>query len=484
MEQGTKQTVAIVGGGITGLTAAYYLQKAAREQDLPLEIILIEGSPRLGGKIQTVLKDGFVIERGPDSFLERKVSAARLAKEVGMDHLLVNNSTGKSYVLVREKLFPMPKGSVMGIPTKIRPFVTSGLFSPAGKARAAADFILPKSGVEGDQSLGQFFRRRLGDEVVENLIEPLLSGIYAGDIDRLSLMSTFPQFHQVEQEYRSLILGMNKTTPGPKMPKAASPGKSKGIFLTFKTGLQSFVDCMEEKLTDVQVMKGTKVGKITKNDTSYSLLLNNGEKITADSVVMAASHQTAAYLFDGYSFIKSFNDMRSTSVATVALAFDASAVKQDIDGTGFVVSRNSDYTITACTWTHKKWPHTTPEGKVLLRCYVGRAGDEAVVDLSDDEIIHIVLEDLNKTMDIDENPEFAIVSRWKNAMPQYTVGHKDRLREIQDHMDQELKGIFLAGSSYHGLGLPDCIDQGEEAVVQVLDYLKNKKLTGKEAIRI
>ncbi|WP_421384089.1 protoporphyrinogen oxidase [Bacillus salacetis] len=463
-----KQKVVIIGGGITGLTSAYYLQKEAEKTGRPLDIKLIEASHRLGGKIQTVKRDGFVIERGPDSFLERKKSAARLAKEAGIDNELVNNSTGKSYVLVNEELHPMPGGSVMGIPTQMAPFVTTGLFSMQGKARAAADFVLPKSNVKGDQSLGQFFRRRLGDEVVENLIEPLLSGIYAGDIDQLSLMSTFPQFYQVEQKHRSLILGMKKTTPAPQNKS----GKKKGIFLTLTRGLQSLVDAIEEKLDADSILKGVRVEQIEREETDrFSLLLNNGERLEADSVVVTTPHPTIPSMFPQYNFFDHLKTTPATSVATVAMAFPKEAIKKDIEGTGFVVSRNSDYTITACTWTHKKWPHSTPEGKVLLRCYVGRAGDEAVVDLSDSQIEKIVLQDLNKIMDITMEPEFTIVSRWKEAMPQYTVGHKDRLENMQANVKKELPGLFIAGSSFEGLGLPDCIDQGEKAVQDVLDYL-------------
>ncbi|WP_113928215.1 protoporphyrinogen oxidase [Bacillus sp. P14.5] len=463
-----KQKVVIIGGGITGLTSAYYLQKEAEKTGRPLEIKLIEASHRLGGKIQTVTRDGFIIERGPDSFLERKTSAAKLSKEVGIDHDLVNNSTGKAYVLVNGELHPMPGGSVMGIPTQMAPFVTTGLFSMQGKARAAADFVLPKSNVKGDQSLGQFFRRRLGDEVVENLIEPLLSGIYAGDIDKLSLMSTFPQFHQVEQKHRSLILGMKKTTPAPQ----SKNGKKKGIFLTLTKGLQSLVDAIEERLVPDSVLKGVRVEKIEKQGNNrYSLVLNNGENLDADSVILTTPHTTIPAMFPQYSFFDHLKSTPATSVATVAMAFPEEAIQKDIDGTGFVVSRNSDYTITACTWTHKKWPHTTPAGKVLIRCYVGRAGDEAVVDLSDSQIEKIVLQDLNKIMNITMDPEFTIVSRWKDAMPQYTVGHNERLEAMQSKVRNELPGLFIAGSSFEGLGLPDCIDQGEKAVQNVLTYL-------------
>lgn len=467
-----KYKIAIIGGGITGLSAAYYLQKIANENNLPIDVKLIEATHRLGGKMQTVVRDGYTIERGPDSFLARKTSVIKLAKEVGMDDQLVHNSTGKSYVLSNERLYSMPGGSIMGIPTELGPFVTTGLFSVSGKLRAAADLILPKSEDGKDQSLGQFFRRRLGDEVVENLIEPLLSGIYAGDIDQLSLMSTYPQFYQVEQQYRSLILGMKKTASPPQPKKQEPNGKSKGAFLTFKTGLQSFAEAIEAKLDPDSILKGHRVSKIYKTGNQYDIYLNNGETLIFDSIIMATPHKITQLIFKQYAFFDPFKNVPSTSVATVALAFPKEAIKKDINGTGFVVSRNSDYTITACTWTHKKWEHSTPEGKVLLRCYVGRAGDEAIVDLSDDQIIKIVLDDLNKTMDITMEPEFAVITRWNNAMPQYIVGHKQRLETIRKHVAEELPGVFLAGASYEGIGVPDCIDQGEAAVRHVLKYLK------------
>ncbi|MDQ0153778.1 protoporphyrinogen oxidase [Robertmurraya andreesenii] len=467
----TSKRVVILGGGITGLTTAFYLQKEAREKKLPIEVILIEATHRLGGKIQTVVRDGFVIERGPDSFIARKQSASRLAKEVGIGDQLVSNTAGKSYVLAKGRLHPMPGGSIMGIPTQIGPFITTGLFSLAGKMRAGADFVLPRSNAARDQSLGHFFRRRLGDEVVENLIEPLLSGIYAGDIDQMSLMSTFPQFYEVEQKYRSLVIGMKKGTPAPKKSPAAK-GSKKGMFLTPKGGLQSFVDAIEDKLDPHSIRKGQRVEYVRKTENGYNIRLNSGETLQADTVVSTVSHQVLPAIFPDYEFFEIFEDVPSTSVANVALAFPREAIAKDIDGTGFVVSRNSDYTITACTWGHKKWPHSCPEDKVLLRCFVGRAGDETVVDLSDDEIIKIVLEDMNKTMNITMEPEFAVISRWKNAMPQYTVGHKERLAQVLDHVNQELPGVFIAGSSFEGLGIPDCIDQGEAAVQKVLNYLK------------
>ncbi|HDR7708478.1 TPA: protoporphyrinogen oxidase [Bacillus cereus] len=462
-----RKKVVIVGGGITGLTAMYNLQKNIHEKNLPIDTLLIEASGKLGGKIQTVRKDGFTIERGPDSFLARKESAARLVKELGLGDELVNNQAGQSFILVNNRLHKMPNGSMMGIPTQITPFLFSGLFSPIGKLRAGFDLLMPRSKPVSDQSLGQFFRHRLGNEVVENLIEPLLSGIYAGDIDEMSLMSTFPQMYQIEQKHRSILLGMR--TLAPKEEKAEP---KKGMFQTVKTGLESIVKSLEAKMHEGTIIKGTRIEKVAKQGDGYTITLSNGKEIEADAIVVATSHKVLPSMFAQYKQFRFFRNIPSTSVANVALAFQKSAIQRDINGTGFVVSRNSDYTITACTWTHKKWPHTTPEGKTLLRCYVGRAGDEAVVEQTEEELVQLVLEDLRKTMDITEDPEFTIVSRWKEAMPQYTVGHNERMKKLTTFMEKELPGIYLAGSSYAGAGLPDCMNQGEEAAKRVLSHLE------------
>lgn len=458
--------IAIAGGGITGLSAAYYLQKEINAKGLPYEVRLFEANSRLGGKISTVKQNGFTIERGPDSFLSRKRPAVKLTEELGMREELVRNGTGQSYILVNNKLHKMPKGAYMGIPVQVRPFLFSRIFSPAGKLRAGMDFVLPK-GKKGDQTLGGFFRHRFGNELVENLIEPLLSGIYAGKIDDMSLMATFPDFYQLEREHRSLIKGLRKTTP----KKKKSAGKKSGVFFSFKDGLESMVDRLSEVLGDDVVSLNTAIDHIEKKEHGYHLLLSDGEVYKADAVVMATPHYTVPKMFSHYDMFEVFNDVPATSVANVALAFDESAIKKDIDGTGFVVSRNSDFRITACTWTHKKWPHASPEGKVLLRCYVGRPDDQSVVDMSDEEITKVVLRDLKKTMKITQEPEFSVITRWKNAMPQYTVGHKERIAEVRTAMDRKLPGVYLAGSSYEGVGVPDCIGQGEKAVEDVLAYL-------------
>lgn len=464
--------IIIAGGGITGLTTAYYLQKAVQLKNLPYEIKLVEASERLGGKVQTVRHDGFLIERGPDSFLERKKPVMRLVDALGMNDQLVRNATGQSYILVDGKLRKMPKGAHMGVPTQIRPFLLSGMFSAKGKLRATMDLVMPK-GKTGDQSLGAFFRRRFGDELVENCIEPLLSGIYAGDIDQMSLLATFPNFYSLEQEHRSLIKGLQETSAKDKNKTKTKDAKKKGIFLTLERGLESMVEELENQLTHVDIALHTSVDHVERKEEGYHVLLSDGTVYKADAIVMATPHYTLPKIFSQYDYFRVLNEVPATSVATVAMAFDAADIKKDMDGTGFVVSRNSDYRITACTWTHKKWPNAAPKGKALVRCYVGRPNDQTAVELSDKEMVDIVLKDLNKTMKIKKKPEFFVISRWKNAMPQYTVGHLDRVNHIRNESAMHLPGIFFAGSSFEGIGLPDCIGQGEQAVEDVLNYFRD-----------
>lgn len=461
-----RKKVVIIGGGITGLSAAFYMQKEAREKGLLLDVLLVEASNRLGGKIQTVRRDGFVIERGPDSFLIRKKSMGILAEDVGVAGDLVKNATGQAYIYINGELHPIPGGSVMGIPTELGPFLKTGLFSMTGKLRAAGDFVLPRTPVEGDQSLGQFFRRRLGGEVVENLIEPLLSGVYAGDIDNMSLQSTYPQFSEVEKKHRSLILGMKKTAP------KSNPNKKKeGAFHTFLNGLETLVEAIEDKLDPNTVLKGVRLESITRLGEKNLLELNNGQKIEADAVIMTTGHAVTSSVFAPHGLLQDLGEIPTTSVATVALAFPEESIVQDKEGTGFLVSRSSDYSITACTWTHRKWPTTTPKGKVLIRAFVGRIGDEAIVDLPDAEIERIVLADLGDLIEIKSKPDFSVITRWKEDRPQYRVGHKQRIERAREELKEKFPQVKLAGASYEGVGLPDCVDQGKAAVKEVLEEL-------------
>lgn len=464
----TPKKIVIVGGGITGLSAAFYLQKELEAKGIPHKLTLIEASDRLGGKIKTVHKEGYTIERGADSFLGRKLPAMRLAESLGLSDQLVRNSTGQAYIHIHNQLHKMPQGAYMGVPTQLAALLFSDLYSIKGKLRAGLDFVLPKGKAVSDQSLGGFLRRRLGDELVENVIEPLLSGIYSGDVDKMSMMATFPAFYEVEQEHRSLIKGLRKTLP----KQNRSTGKKPGQFYAYKGGFESIVEALKNALGEEQIVLNQAVEQIEKTTTGYEVLLQDGEVYEADAVIMTTPHRTFPHLFKPYPLFEPLTEIPVSSAANIAFAFDEAAIEDQIDGTGFVVSRNSDFRITACTWVHKKWPHTTPKGKILLRAFIGKPNDQEVVDLPDEELTAIVMNDLQRIMKIVGEPEFTVITRWKEKMPQYTVGHKERIDRVRGQMEKELPGIFLAGSSFGGVGVPDCIGQSEQVVAEVLNYFK------------
>lgn len=463
-----RKHVIILGGGITGLAAAFYVQKHAKETGQPLTFTLLEGSDRLGGKIDTITEDGFVLERGPDSYLARKTVMTDLVKDVGLGDELVSNETGQAYILHNMRLHPIPEGAVMGIPTKIMPFAFTPLFSVAGKARAGFDLFLPKrTDTQSDVSVGHFFRRRLGDQVVDRLIEPLLSGIYAGRIDRLSLQSTFPQFAETEKKYRSLILGMKKSQP--KLEKTPVTKKKKGAFLTLKSGLSSFIEALSKALPEDSIKTGIKVKDVeSMDDGTYSVIMEDGSTLKGDHVIVTTPYAVTKRLFDESLFPAGFHDTKPTSVATVAMSFNEDEVNFSLDGTGFVIAKSEKTSITACTWTSRKWPHTTPKGKVVLRCYVGRAEDQDIVHEPDEVILKKVLDDLKKIMGVDAQPEFYHVSRMIDSMPQYEVGHIEYVKKLRDSFAENLPGVALAGAPYDGVGLPDCVNSAKKAVESLL----------------
>ncbi len=461
--------VVVVGAGITGLSAAYYLQKHAIEQGLAIEITLIDAAHRFGGKIQTLQKDGFVIERGPDSFVSRKNSIQQLAKELGIEDQLIQSAPGKTHVAVGNRLYPIPNGSVMGVPTNFGSFLTSGISSWFGKARALGDFFLPASTVVEDQPLGKFLRRRFGNELVENLIEPLFSGVFAGDIDRLSLKATFPELLEADKQKGGLIRGLKKNKV---VDSRAFDTEREGLFQTFTGGLETLIQSLEKELDNCIILKGVKVEKFEQQQEQVKLYLTNDSSIIADGVIFALPHGKLMPIFEPHGLLKGLKDIPSTSVATVSLVFPETAVIDDLDCTGFVVARNSDFTITACSAAHLKWPSLTPPRKKIYRAFIGQVGDEAVVELSDSEIVKAVLEDLQKLLDIRESPEFTVVSRMKEAMPQYLVGHGERIALAKKEVQTALPMLQIAGGSFEGFGLPACVNQGKAAASQLIERFK------------
>ena len=464
-----KLRVAVIGGGITGLTAAFYLQQQAKNQKVPLEIVLIEASHRLGGKIQTLRKDNFIIERGPDSFLDQEQIIEDLAKKLGMEDQLISNVPDKTYVAVNKQLSPIPESSILGIPTKMIPFAKSDIISWSGKVRATCDLLLPPSNVK-DQSLGRFLRKRFGEEVVENLIEPVVSGAYSGDIDQLSLHETLPNLAEACLKHRSVIRGIRKGN------SHLNEGTIKSTFKTFEHGLESLIFALEKSLEMAILYKGVRVKKISKMRDKILLLLNNQNSIPVDGVIVATPHQAASKLFEHEELLNDLLEIPANTIATVSMTFSRNAIKKKFDGNGFVVSRNSDYSITACSLIHKKWPHAVPKEYAVLKSYIGRAGDESIVELSDNEIEKVVLQDLQSTLKINEKPMTTIVSRFKEAMPQYTIGHRKRVDQAKKALHEAYPTVRLAGNSYEGISLTDCIVSGKKAAKEVLASIFQTKL--------
>lgn len=463
------KNVAIIGAGITGLTSAYYMKK----QNPHLNVTIYEATNRPGGKIQTYRKDGYTIELGPESYLGRKTIMTDIANEIGLGNDLITNTTGQSYIYAKNKLYPIPGGSIMGIPTDIKPFIKTKLISPLGKLRAGLDLFKKPIEIEDDISVGDFFRQRLGDEVLENLIEPLMGGIYGTNIDDLSLMSTFPNFKEKEEAFGSLIKGMKDEKEQRIKQRQLYPGAPKGQFKQFKHGLSSFIEALEEAVKNqgVDIQYNTKVEDIIVSQRDYQVVVD-GKNEVYDGVLVTTPQQVFMQWFNHDPAFDYFNTMDSTTVTTVVLAFDEKDIENTYDGTGFVIARTSNTDITACTWTSKKWPFTTPEGKVLIRAYVGKPGDTVVDDHTDEEIVSIVRRDLKQMMTFKGDPEFTIVNRLPKSMPQYHVGHIKQIRKIQEHIKRTYPRLKITGAPFEAVGLPDCIQQGHNAVDEMLEELR------------
>lgn len=466
----TIDRIVIIGGGISGLSSAFYVQREAERQGKEIAITIVEGAQTFGGKINTLRRDGFVIEKGPDSFLARKLAIVNLAKELGLEDELTatNPAAKKTYIMHRKKLYPMPPGLVLGIPTEIMPFARTGLLSWGGKLRALMDLVLPAKPAEGDESLGGFLERRVGTEVMRRIAEPLLAGIYAGDLKKLSLRATFPQFGESERKFGSLIRGMQHNR---KAAAANAAAAAKGsTFLTFRGGLSSLVETLIKSLENsgVELRSGVKAERLDKLEQGYSVVLASGESLQADRIIVTAPAFAAADLLAPHTEVGELRGIRYVSVANVVMAFDKRTFGLDFDGSGFVVPRSEGLHITACTWTSSKWLHSSPEDKVLLRCYVGHSEDQESVKLPDDQLLAAVRRDIRETMGITAEPLFTEITRLNHSMPQYPVGHVSRMNALRERLAEQLPGVWVTGAAFDGVGLPDCIRQGKEAAQAVL----------------
>lgn len=465
----------IVGGGIAGLSAAYYACKNLPEA----EITLLESSARWGGKITTdrvAFDDGqFIIEGGPDTFLATKPWGVALCKELGLGERLHGTNPHKknTYVLNRNRLLPLPDGLAMMIPTNIEAILKSRLVSWFSKARMGLDFLLPAKAVNGDESLGAFVSRRLGREAYENLIEPLMSGIYAGDGDALSLASTFPYLRDLELKYGSLARGALKMR---QQANGKSVQGSRSAFLTPTTGLAEIVEKLVEYLTTngVTLLLNTNATSIRHLEPgTWNMVLDTGDTLTADGVVIAAPAFAAAQMLASFDPALA-SDLRSipyASTATVSLAYRQSDIPRDLDGYGYVIPRREGRRALACTWTSTKFPHRAPEGYALIRVFVGRAGQD--IPWNEDDLLALATEELKLTLGVTAKPLLSRVFLWDKAMPQYNLGHPDILKRI-DTVLEKYPGLALAGNGYRGIGIPDCIHSGELAIEKVTRHLRSR----------
>ena len=466
-----ERRVAIVGAGITGLAAAYYLEKRARDSHTPLRCILIESSGQPGGKITTRREKDFVIEGGPDSFITDKPWALTLCHELGLaDELIPSNQrNNKIYMWRHDQLVPFPAGFRLTIPTQLMPFITTPLISPSGKLRMALEWFLPARTSVTDESVGEFVERRFGREAVELFGGPLMAGIYVSDPYKLSMQGTFSRFIEMEKKHGSLIRAARrmKTSGAAERPGPAPAGHA--MFNSLKGGMYQLVDALRERLS-CEWMLNTRVNSVARDTNGWRLDLGD-QQISADDVILTTPASTAASLIAPIhpELGSALSTIRFVTTATVSLAYLREDIPSDrpLDGFGVVAPAHANRKILACTWTTTKFKHRAPAGAVLLRAFVGGYYNESLAELNDHTLIELVRDEFATMFGIIVEPMMSAVYRWPKGNPQYDVGHVERVAAMES-MAKTLPGFYFAGSSYHGVGLPDCIRSALRAVDAII----------------
>ena len=449
--------VAVIGGGITGLAAAYELQRRG------VSFVLLESAPRLGGMIRTESAAGFTLDAGPDSLLVHKPAALALCREVGLGpRLLPTLAPRAAYVLRHGRLRPLARGSVLGIPTRPGPLARNGPLSWRGRARMALDLTLPPRDGGGDESVAAFFGRRFGREAVDFLAEPLLAGIHAGDVERLSVRALFPNLVEAERTDGSVIRGLRRQ----QTRRARDAGGDEGPFRSLPGGLGELVAAVAGRLPAASVRCGSRALEI-EGRGPFRIALGDGS-VGARQVLLAVPAPAAARLLaplDAQA-ARLCASIRHTSSATVALAYPRAAVGRAIRGSGFVVPwierAAGSLSIMAGTSISSKWPGRAPDGQALFRGFLGGARDPDVLARTDADLIDAVHRDLAGLLDIAGAPTLARVYRWPDANPQHEVGHAATVEALDARLAR-LPGLRLAGSAVRGVGIPDCIAAGRAA---------------------
>ena len=463
-------SVVVVGGGIAGLAAAHRLVELSRQRSAPQNVILLEAGRRLGGSIATERVDGFVIEAGPDSFISEKPWALQLCERIGFTRRLVRtrDEHRRTYVVHNGALHPLPDGFLLLAPTRLWPLVFSRLFSWPGKLRMALDLVLPRGPQRSDESLGAFVTRRLGREALERVAQPLVGGIYTADPDTLSLAATMPRFLEMERQRRSLIWAMwSQQRRAPRAGRATS-GARWSLFVSVDDGMQSLVDALAERLPADAVRLGAAVTKLGRDGSRWRIVTAAGDTLAADGVVLAVpAHQSARLVQDlDPTLAGHLRGIPYASSATVSLAYRADQIPRPLDGFGFVVPLVEARSIVACTYSSVKYPGRAPDDRVLLRAFVGGAMQQQLFDQDDSTMAENVRRELRELLGIANEPLLTRIHRHPHAMPQYCVGHLDRMACIDAALARH-PGLALAGNAYRGVGIPDCVHSGELAAEQV-----------------
>jgi oxygen-dependent protoporphyrinogen oxidase len=467
--------IVVVGGGIAGLSAAWYLQRAG------VRYTLLEESGRWGGHVLTERVDTpegrFIVEAGPDSFITQKPWGVELAGELGLEERLLGTNDGmrKVFVLHRGKPTPMPDGVLLIVPTRFMPFVRSPLISPAGKLRMGLDLIIPPRRDGKDETLADFVRRRLGSEALDKIAEPLLSGIYNSEAEKQSLLATFPRFRELEARYGSLTRGMLASRRNGAKRVAASgsnghePGRGpKSVFMSLRDGTGELSDALVARLTGDLRLNWRAVRLERTSDKRYILCNSAGETIRADAVILAVPAFVAAALVRDSvpGAARILAGIRYVSTGTVSLAYRMNDIRRPLAGFGLVVPSSERRSINAITWSSLKFSHRAPEGCALLRVFFGGSRSPKSLELSDGALLATVRDQLREFMGIEAAPLFHRIYRWQRSNAQYDVGHLDRIAELERALPP---GLYLTGSPYRGVGLPDCIKQSRDTVGKLLD---------------
>ena len=446
----------IVGGGISGMSAAYRL----RQLRPGWRLLLLESADSLGGKVATTYENGFVLEAGPDSFLSRKPGGIQLIRELGLEHELVGRRSENHGSFVRRggKLHPIPEGLTGLVPTDLDLFRNTNLLSAQGIERVAQERDIPPADPATKESVAAFVIRRFGRELYENLMEPLLSGIYAGQADQLSLEATFPQLKALEQEHGSVIAGLENSKI------VSTPTSSLPPFVSLKAGMTRLVSALAHRLAGVDIRLNSPAAAIDWNGAQYHLFLEASADVIATPIlILALPAFTAACLLTPVrpSLSEPLAAIPYAGTVLVNLAFAVDDVSIPLNGYGYVIPSVENNPVLACTWSSSKWPERAPADHVLLRLYIGRFGQDATA-LSDDALLALAQSELKQAMGITAPPLFHRLHRWPLAMPQYTLSHLERIATIEREA-ASLPGLYLAGNYFRGVGIPDCISSGDAA---------------------